>query len=193
MIQVVLFLLVGLGLFAFLYALIRRSRTAEGSAQQVLKARQALSVLQAGLLPAQVLERIFAKDDYDYVVSAGDAALTRMFVAERKAIALSWVREIRQRIVSLQEFHRGSARLYSRLSLRTEMRLAFDFFILWCACRALEMSLHLRGPYAAPQMVGRVARVAGSVCATSEEAMSFLSTMKIERLAADSGRNLTAL
>lgn len=193
MIQLALFLLTGLVLFAFLYALVRRSRTAEGSAQQVLKARQALSGLQAGLLPAQVLERIFAKEDYEYVVNAGDAALTRMFVAERKTIALSWVREIRQRIVSLQEFHQGSARLYSRLSLRAEMRLAFDFFTLLCACRALQVALHLRGPYAAPHMVGRVASVAASVCATSEEAMGFLSSMKIDRLAADSARNMTAL
>ena len=193
MIQLALFLLPGLALFAFLYALVRRSRTAEGSGQQVFEARQALSALQAGLLPAQVLERIFAKADYEYVLSAQDAALTRMFVSERKTIALSWVREIRQRIVSLQEFHRGSARLYSRLSLRTEMQLAFDFFTLLCACRALQVALHLRGPYAAPQMVGRVARVAASVCATSEETMSFLSSMKIDRLAADSARNMTSL
>lgn len=193
MIQLALFLLLGLALFAFLYALVRRSRTAEGSAQHVLKAQQALSALQAGLLPPPVLKRIFAKDDYEYVVSARDAALTRLFVAERKTIALCWVREIRERIVSLQEFHRGSARFYSRLSLHTEMRLAFDFFILLCACRVLQVALHVRGPYAAPRMVGRVASVAASVCATSKEAMDFLSSMKIDRLTGNSARNMTAL
>lgn len=193
MIQLVLFLVLGAAFLASLYAFARRSASAEGSAQIILKARQALSALQADLLPPQVFQRIFAKDDYDYVMNARDPALTAMFLGERRKIALSWVEQIRRQIVSLREFHLGSARLHSQLSPRVEARLAVEFFTLLCVCRVLQLVFYLRGPYAAPRMVGRVVAVAARVCATSEEAMGFLSAVKVDRLARNSAHNMTAL
>ena len=193
MIQLVLYLVLGAAFLASLYAFARRSASAEGGAQIILRARQALSALQADLLPPQVFERIFANGDYRYIISAGDPALTAMFLSERRKIALSWVEQIRRQIVSLREFHLGSARLHSQLSPRVEARLAFEFFTLLCVCRFLQLALYLRGPYAAPRMVGRVVAVAARVCATSEEAMGFLSAVKVDRLAGKSAHKITAL
>jgi len=192
-IQLVLYLVLGAAFLASLYAFARRSASAEGGAQIILRARQALSALQADLLPPRVFERIFANGDYRYIISAGDPALTAMFLSERRKIALSWVEQIRRQIVSLREFHLGSARLHSQLSPRVEARLAFEFFTLLCVCRFLQLALYLRGPYAAPRMVGRVVAVAARVCATSEEAMGFLSAVKVDRLAGKSAHKITAL
>jgi hypothetical protein len=75
-IQLILFLLVAAMLFFSLYLLARRSSHAEGSAQDLLEARQALNALQNGLLPQEILGRIFAKEDLDYITSETPRAFT---------------------------------------------------------------------------------------------------------------------
>ncbi len=71
MIQLILSLLVGLVLAVSLYFFARRAKpSAEGSAQQFREARQTLDSLQFGLLPNDLVERIFAREDLEYVLSA---------------------------------------------------------------------------------------------------------------------------
>lgn len=192
MIQLVLFVAVGVG-FLFILYIFARGRRLEGSGKSVLKARHALIALQDGLLPSEIVERIFAKADYEYVIAANDACVRELFLGERREIALSWVKQVQQQVLSLKEFHSGSARFYSRLSLQAETRLALEFFTLLCTCRALQITLSLRGPYAAPGMVGRAVATAARVCDASEKTMSFLKTAQIDAFGEDSARDLTAL
>lgn len=193
MIQLVIFVVVGAGFLFALYLFARGGSRLEGSGQSVLKARQALSLLQDGLLPPEMLERIFAKADYDYVVASQAPGVRELFLRERRDIVLSWVKQMRRQVVSLRQFHLGSARFYSRLSLRTETRLAVEFFTLLCICRVLEIALYLRGPYAAPRMVGQAVATAARVCERSEKAMSFLKTAKVDTFGEDSTSKLTVL
>src|SRR5579872_7040898 len=130
MMQLVLSLALGIVLFLVLYVLARRSPSVEGSAQAVLEARQALVALQGDLLPAETLTRIFDKRDFEYVVARAPLQIQELFLQERQRIAISWVDQIRKQISSLEGFHRGTARFYSRLSLRTELQLAGDFLML---------------------------------------------------------------
>ena len=153
MIQLILFLLVGAMLFLSLYLLVRRSSHAEGSAEELLEARQALVALQLGLLPHETVRRIFATEDLDYVTSETPECIREFFLEERKGIALSWACQVRRQLLSLRQFHLGSARFYAQLNFRTEIRLAAEFAALLLACRALQLTLFLRGPYAAPRVV----------------------------------------
>lgn len=191
MIQLILFLIVGLGFLFSIYIFARRGPRVEGSAQNVLKARQALVTLQAGLLPPQMVGRIFAKADYEYVVTATPRHVHDLFLEERRKVALSWVKQVREQILDLRHFHQGYARFYSRLSLRTEIRLAFEFLTLLWICRALDLALYFRGPYAAPRLVGQVAATAVRVCTISEKSMGFLKAAQIDALRHDPARNLT--
>jgi hypothetical protein len=186
-------MLLGAGFLASLYVFSRRDSRVEGSAVAVFKARQDLNALQGGLLPAEIVQRIFTKADFAYVAGEGRSELQKLFLAERKRIALLWAEHLLARVRNLREFHLGSARFYSRLSLRTEMRLAFQLVTLLWICRALQATIYLRGPYAAPNMVGRVAAAAASVCATSEEVMSFLRAGQTGSLGDESTRNLSAM
>jgi hypothetical protein len=154
MIQLILFLLVGLLLLISLFSLARRSPRAEGAGEVLAEARQALNALQMGLLPPELVGRIFAKDDLEYVISATPKRVQEMFFRERKRVALSWVR---------------------RLSFRSEMGLALDFVALLLACRALQIFLYLRGPYAAPRMIGMTMSTASRVCEISEKSLAFLN------------------
>jgi hypothetical protein len=189
-IELILFVLVGAGLFVSLYLVGRRSPRAEGSAQELLNARQALSTLQEGLLSPEMVERIFASEDLEYV-SGSPVQVRRLFLAERRGIALSWVTQMRTQILSLKKFHLGSARFHAGLRLRTEMRLAAEFVALLCMCRALQLALYFRGPYAAPAMVGRATAAAGRVCEVSGKSLSFLKPGAFDSFSNESARNPT--
>jgi hypothetical protein len=174
MIQLIFFLFIGVLLFGSLFFLARRGPRPEGGAQALVDARHALNALQLDLLPSELIARILARQDCEYVVSETPQRIQEMFQSERKRIALSWVRQVRGQIQSLQRFHRGAARFYAQLNFRTEMGLALDFAMLLLACRALQVMLYLRGPYAVPRMVGATAAAAARLCDVSEKSLAFL-------------------
>jgi hypothetical protein len=176
-------LVVGFALLVFLYFFARRGKvSAEGSAQQLREARQTLDSLQFGLLPNDLVHRIFRRGDLEYVRSAAPADVQSLFLADRREISLAWVRRVRGAILDLMRFHRGHARLYAQLSLATEIRLALNFGGLLMVCRLLQIAVYLRGPYAAPGMVRTVAAAAGRVCSISEKSLLFLRVNQIDPL-----------
>lgn len=188
MMQLILFLAVGAGLLLLVFAAITR-RTggrAEGSSQTILDARHALSTLQKNLLPEELIARIFAKQDLEYVLRSTPEPVQQLFVEERRKVALVWVRQVRKGVVTLRAFHRGQARHYSRLSLGTELDLALSFAALLLVCRALEVALYFRGPYAAPRIVGRTAAVAARLCQVSEKSLAFLNVEAVSDVSGSS-------
>lgn len=174
MITLILFLSVAVLLFLALIVLARRGRRAEGGAQALVDARHALNALQLDLLPSELVGRIFATRDSEYIRAETSTRIQEMFQRERKRIALSWVRQVRGQILSLRRFHLGAARFYAQLSFRTEVGLALDFAALLFACRVLQVVLYLRGPYAVPRMVEATASAAARLCSVSEKSLAFL-------------------
>jgi hypothetical protein len=172
----IIYLLVGGGLLVFLLALARRkSARVEGCGREFVEARHALQTLQWGLLPENVIERLFDRGDLQYVTSETPPEIRKLFLAERKRIALTWVERIRREIRNLMHFHLGYSRFQAKLKLRTELRLALDFVLLLLACRALQLVLYVRGPYSAPGMVEAAAGAAARVCSISEKSLAFLN------------------
>jgi hypothetical protein len=174
-------LLVSVGRFAF-------RRRVEGGSVALVRARQALNTLQGGLLPADLVARIFDRADLDYVEAESSPELRELFMEERKRVALLWVGRVRKQLVNLKKFHLGSSRFYARLNVGTELSLAFDFTRVLFACRMLELFVHLRGPYAAPRMVGAMAATATKVCNVSQDSLAFLTPAYAARGAEQSGR-----
>jgi hypothetical protein len=179
-IQLILFLLIGSLLLLSLGSFAWRRRV-EGGSGALVQARQALNTLQAGLLPAELVARIFDRADLNYVESQTSSEIRDLFIGERKRVALLWVSRVRQQLESLKRFHLGSARFYARLNLRTELSLAVDFARLLFACRLLQVFVHLGGPYAAPRFVGATAEVATKVCNVSQESLAFLTPVYATR------------
>jgi hypothetical protein len=187
--QLVLFFVLGVVFLALLYFLASRTDVrAEGGAEALLEARHALSSLQTGLLPANLVSRIFAQEDLEFVSSVGHRKIRETFLRDRKRLALYWIAQVRKRVLSLWRFYSGQSRCYARLDLRTELTLAINFASLLIVCRVLQAIFYLRGPYAAPRLVGRAVAVAGNVCAVSERSLSFL-TPGVNVFRTDSARN----
>jgi hypothetical protein len=181
MIGLLLYLLVGVGLLVFLWVLTRRKGApVEGCGRQFVEARQALRTLQLGLLPENLIQRIFDREDFRYVMAVSPANIGELFLQERKRISLMWVRRVRCEIRNLMRFHLNYSRLHAKLSLLTEIRLALDFALLLLACRALRILLYMRGPYGAGALVGVLTAAAGRVCAASEKSLAFLNPSALE-------------
>ncbi|MFZ3218145.1 MAG: hypothetical protein WA192_18970 [Candidatus Acidiferrales bacterium] len=176
MIAMILYLLVGAVLFAFLLVLaLRQKAPMEGSGRQCVEARQSLRTLQTGILRRNIVERIFDREDLQYVSTATSPGICELFLAERKRISLLWVRRLRDEIRHLMHFHRGYSRLHAQLGLLTEIRLSLDFALLLLACGVLRMLLSWRGPYGAPALVGIITAAAARVCTVSEASLAFLN------------------
>ncbi len=175
MIQLISFLSIGALLLISLGFFARRGQRAEGGSGALVQAKQALNTLQGGLLPSELVTRIFDRQDLKYIESESSKEIRELFLEERKTIALSWVSRVRKQVLSLRSFHLGSARFYAQLSLRTEISLAVDFAALLFECRALQFFLYVRGPFAVPRMVGSTAATATRVCKISEQSLAFLT------------------
>jgi hypothetical protein len=174
MIQVILLLALGAAFLAVLYLFARRSQPG-GTAEAVIEAREALDSLQTALLPAELVDRIFAESDLEFVSAACSPRVQEKFLSERRAIALAWVAQLRQRLRTLQQFHTTHSRRFAELNPRTELALALDFATLLAACRLLQLTVYLRGPYAAPRMVRMAVGMTGNVCETCERSLAFLN------------------
>jgi hypothetical protein len=174
MIALIFFILIALVLLFLLGMFLARPKRSEGGAQAVLEARNALQSLQDGLLPSEMVARIFSSEDLEFVNEVGAASVWELFLGLRKSIALNWVRQVRWQVIRLKEFHFGRSRHYARLDLSTEISLAFSFLVLLAECRALQLIINSAGPYAAPRLLGWTASRAGKVCDVSEKSLGFL-------------------
>jgi hypothetical protein len=190
----IIYLLIGAGLFVFLIALARRKGApVEGCGQEFVEARHALRTLRAGLLPAEMLERIFGRGDLAYVRAETAPEIHRLFLAERKRISLMWAGRLRLEIRNLMRFHLGYSRFQAEMSLATELGLARDFLVLVLACRTLQLVLLARGPYGAAALVGVAAGAAARVCRTSEKSLAFLNPLAMENLPSDGASGGTTI
>jgi hypothetical protein len=184
----ILFVMIGaLLLLALLYLMVRPSGQEGEGPDPLSDARQAVEALESALLPPEMIGRVFAREDFDYVASSFPEDICRMFLRERRKIARSWVNMVEKQILALRRFHRIAARHHSGLSFRAEAGLAFDFAALLLACRALRVLLYVRGPFAAPNIVGATVAGATRVCEASKQSMAFLNPASIRAVGHGTG------
>ena len=187
MITLLFYLGAAVCLFALMYALARpHGAPVEGIAHQFVEARSSLQTLQQGLLPADLLNRIFDRRDLDFIDGQAAPEIRRLFLSQRQAISLMWIRRVRSEILNLLHFHRSHSRFHTNISILTEMRLALDFAGLLFVCRVLETIFSLRGPYAAPRLVQSVASAASRLCTASEKSLAFLNVPGVNAFRGDS-------
>ncbi|MGH9714212.1 MAG: hypothetical protein ACRD5M_13020 [Candidatus Acidiferrales bacterium] len=173
-------------LLLLLLASLRRTTPAEGTAQALLGAKQALRTLQLGLLPTELVGAFFARNDFDFVVATAPESIQRLFLAERKRIVLAWLSQVRLQIMHLQHFHFEHSRHFVRLSLAKEIVLAAEFAALRMRCRMLSLLVYFRGPYGAPYRFEKAAASAAHLCAISERSLAFLNLAESPALVGNS-------
>jgi hypothetical protein len=174
--QLIPFLAAALLLFVTLFLLLRHNPPTSPAVDELNEARQALASLEKGLLALDIVERIFARADREYVRSQESDAAYSVFLEERRRIALAWVRQVRQRVMTLWRFHNNAMRHSPDLKLGSEARLAWNFVVLLLACQTLELLIYAAGPFTAPSMVGSASRSAATICGALRDTVAAFSS-----------------
>jgi hypothetical protein len=143
-------------------------------------ALEALGSLQSTFLPVSVVDRVLDSNDFLFVHCQKEPAILRLLEAERKAIAMYWVRHTQQQVRLLMTFYVKSARLISGLSAALELKLAFNYLAFLAACNAFLGLIWLRGPFHAQKIARRTITVAARFCAVSEEVLALAEARRAE-------------
>jgi hypothetical protein len=192
MMQLVIFLAVAVGLLVLLLVAMRRQPShAAGSAGELVTAKRTLESLQLGLLPTELVEQVFGQQDFAYISSIQSNELSKLFMAERKRLALMWIGKIRKQVRSLKHFHVSRSRMFTHMSRWREFSIALDFAGLETRCLVLQLLMQWRGPYAAPDFTRRTAMTAAQLCSALDQSLAFLTPAIPTRLGTESGADRT--
>lgn len=158
--ELVIFVAIGLALLVLLLLWVQRSVGSAGSARELAGARDALADLQLDLPPQALVERIFSSQDSDFVSRHALPPVQRIFLQERKVVALAWLRHTRKKVEQIMDFHRRTVRRHISLSPAFEVKLAINYMLFLLMCGILLCLIWLSGPFRVWRMVGYAAAVA---------------------------------
>jgi|ERR1051325_661923 hypothetical protein len=148
-------LVIGLLLLGLLTVLLRRTESTrdEGFAQSNDSSLAASLRFQDRR--KEILDRIFGREDWDFVLSQGSKEARRLFLMERRKLALSWLTEIRGQAKAAMNFHVSHAAKSKRLLPMLELRLAFDYLLIRLKCEFIALMVLLGSPVMLRGMVGQ--------------------------------------
>jgi hypothetical protein len=87
--------------------------------------------------PPDFVQRLFSREDWEFVASLRSDPLLRIFKKERKAVGLQWVRGIAAEISRAMQEHTRAARRSADLRVAGELQLFYRFAGLRILCGLL--------------------------------------------------------
>jgi len=115
-----------------------------------------------GILPGhsedhrkEQLDRIFGCEDWDFIRKSTSNRIQRLFLKERKQIALSWLSQLQRQARAGMDIHVARARASEELEPLSELRLAIDYYTFLAKCRFIAAIVSLGGPMALRGLVGQ--------------------------------------
>lgn len=105
-------------------------------------------------LSSELSGRIFDREDSDFVATETSGQITRQFRRERTALALQWLRAIRDQVNQLMRAHMRTSRGNDDLKPADEIRLWFDFLLFQLTSGILYLVIWMCGPARAGELVG---------------------------------------
>ena len=183
--ELIIFLVVGLALVVVLLICVRRGVETAASRREFPEARKALLALQLELPPRDLMDRIFASQDWDFVLSLSLPRIQRIFLRERKTVALSWLRHTRMKARRLMDFHLKAVRRNIAVSRAVEFELAINYILFLVICRILLGLIWLHGPFGTRRLVGYAASMGEHLALTFGSLLARLDPVYLDRLRAD--------
>ncbi len=184
-IELFLAVAVGLNAVALLLSWLQRKAGLPASSRDMSEAQDALRTAQVELPPRALGERIFASPDWDFISIQSPMRIQRMFLQERKAVALSWLRQTRKQVRQLRRFHRGTLRENLRPSAAVGVRLAIDAAWFRMVCDTARLLIWLGGPFWARRMARHVTSVAEQMAYLPGRLLVGLDARRMSRIKND--------
>jgi hypothetical protein len=129
--------------------------------EEFASAREALDT---AFVEAAAIERIFSTEDMAFISHASSPKARRLFLEERKALAIQWLRKTQKQVAQLMDLHFRLASHTHEPSPRFELKLAAKYLSFLVVSYLLLFLLWLRGPFKAGRVVAYTSNVAGYFC-----------------------------
>lgn len=96
--------------------------------------------------PQELIDRIFSREDWRLISQTRSHNLERLFLQERKRVALLWVRQTSLGIRQVMRDHTEAAKQAADIRFRTELSLLFMYIALLLLCETLSLLITTVGP-----------------------------------------------
>ena len=96
--------------------------------------------------PSEVLPHVFSRLDWNFVRSLDSVYLKKLFMRERKTVALKWVAETSAALKIVMREHALAARHAKDLNPATELTLFARYLSLLLLCGLLSTAIRFAGP-----------------------------------------------
>lgn len=133
------------------------------------------------VLPSrQIAVRIFAKEDLNFICQTGSKEVAKLFVRERRSIALSWIKATRRRVERVLMLHRLAVRTGGQARLQSEAQLLLNYIAFWLTCTTLSGLIWLLGPFRAKQAVDMTLNVAERLIDRTADLLAGLEPSRLQ-------------
>ncbi len=173
------FLPIAFLLLAVLFVWALRTRGSATGSKAFSGTQEALTDLELELPPRVLVERIFATQDWDFISRQTSPAIQRMFLQERRAIALAWLRQTRRQAARLVDFHVRVVRRNVNLRPAAEIGLAFRYVLFLLESEGLGLLIQVGGPFRSRKMVGYAVGVAQQLGYISGQVLDCMNAARI--------------
>ena len=92
-------------------------------------------------------ERIFSREDQEFVARLQSRRLQHLYREERRRVAVHWVRRTSEDVSGIMRKHRLSSRQSTNLNAATEAKLFWQFVEVKFFCGVLRLLVHVSGPH----------------------------------------------
>lgn len=168
------FVAVGSLLLVVLFLFLRRTSTSPSKINSLSDAHEALNALQSELLPDWFVDRLFSTQDWEFAHAQSPQSIPLLFDRERKAVALSWLKQTSEHVRRLMDFHVRMARQRPDLKPSVEVRLTFEYMQFQLLCKLLSGMIRMAGPMRVRNVAGHAVNIAIHLGTISEKVLADL-------------------
>ena len=129
--------------------------------EEFASAREALDTT---FVEAAAIERIFSTEDMEFISHSSSPQARRLFLEERKALAIRWLRKTQKQVAQLMDLHFRLAGHTHEPNPRFELKLGTKYLSFLLVSYLLLLLLWLRGPFKARRVVAYTSHVARYFC-----------------------------
>ncbi len=148
------FLVLGLFLLILVILLLQRAIPSDRDPAQSSEDGETQVALFVESFPQQLADRLFGSEDWEFIAKQESRRVKRLFLQQRTALALSWLRGARANATQLMRVHSATARKNSRLEPLVELKVIADYFVFQMLCQMIAAIIRVRGPVAMGRLVG---------------------------------------
>jgi hypothetical protein len=152
----VLFLATGLLLIVLLLRLFSRDRTGDRVSIELLDNTEEVGSFYPRLPRRELTHRLFGSDDWVFVLSQKSDRTKRIFLQERKSLALAWMKAVRRSTKELMNHHRMMSRTSSELETFVELEVVANYFLFQILWQFVVLAIWLHGPTGLSGLISRV-------------------------------------